>query len=412
MSKRVVITAVGVVAPNAKGRAEYWQALKNGVTGFRPITLFDAEEFRVKQAGEITDFDPKVFMGPKGLRLLDRATTLAVSAAKLAHQELGFTITEENTDDLGVSTGTTFGSLKSIVDFDMVTLTEGPRYVNPALFPNTVMNSPGSQVSIWLNIQGFNTTISTGFTASLDAIRYAYDFIQYGRAKIVFAGGVEEFCMPTFFGFHAVQYLSGSKEGEEFISCPFDRRRNGVVFGEGACYLVVEELEHALARGANILGEIISFGYCFDPFRLAQFNPKATGLKEAIPEALDNAGMSWTDLDYVSANANSSRQADKVEARAFKDLFGSDRKKVPMTAIKSMVGETYSVSGALAVAAALGSITENFIPPTVGYSEPDEDIDLNVVAGKAVEKEIKNVMVVNFGPSASNHAVILRKYIK
>src|SRR3989338_7659956 len=166
--KRFVLTGLGVLAPNGKGKEEYWQAIKEGLVGYKPVTLFETDKFKVNIACEVSDFDPTVYMGTKGLRTLDRATKLLVSAARLAIADSGFTITEENTDDVGVSCGTTLGSIKSISDFDMVILKEGPRYVNPALFPNTVINSPASQVNIWNNIKGFSTTLSTGFTSAID----------------------------------------------------------------------------------------------------------------------------------------------------------------------------------------------------------------------------------------------------
>jgi len=207
MQKRVVITGTGILTCNGKGKEEYWNALKAGQTGYKPIALFDTSQFKVDEAGEISDFDPSEYLGKKGLRSLDRNTKLLVSAAKLAIDDSQFQITEENTDDVGVSVGSTLGSIKSISDFDEVTLKEGPRYNNPALFPNTVINAAASQVSIWHNIKGFNTTISTGFTASLDAMQYAYDFIQFERAKVVFAGGVEEMSYQTYFGFYALKFL-------------------------------------------------------------------------------------------------------------------------------------------------------------------------------------------------------------
>src|SRR3989338_8047377 len=244
--KRVVITGLGILASTGQGRKEFWQALKDGKIGYRPVTLFPTDRFSVNVAGEISDFDAVRYMGPKGLRTLDRSTKLLVSASKLAIADSKFVITDENTDDVGVSVGTTLGSIKSIAEFDEVTLKEGPRYTNPALFPNTVINSPASQVSIWHHIKGFNTTISTGFTASLDAMNYAYDFLQYERAKVIYAGSVEELCWHTFFGFHTLQFLSGSKEGETFVNCPFDRRRNGVTFGEGACLICFEDYDHAV----------------------------------------------------------------------------------------------------------------------------------------------------------------------
>src|SRR3989344_2483765 len=244
MKKRVVITGLGVLAGNGKGKEEYWQALEEGKVGYKRVSLFDPSQFTVDEAAEVSDFDATKYMGIKGLRSLDRATKLLVSSAKLAVEDSQFIITDENTYDVGVSVGTTFGSLKSISEFDEVTLKEGPRYTNPALFPNTVINSPASQVSIWHHIKGFNTTISTGFTASLDAMSYAYDFIQYGRAKVIYAGSVEEMCYHTFFGFYALKFMSGSKDGEAFINCPFDKRRNGVTLGEAACLVCMEDFEH------------------------------------------------------------------------------------------------------------------------------------------------------------------------
>lgn len=409
MKKRVVFTGLGLMACNSKGREEFWQALRQGKTGYAPATLFDPEPFNVNIAGEVKDFDPKVYMGPKGLRNLDRCITLLVSASKLAVQDCGYVINDSNTDDTGVAIGTALGSVKSISDFDEVTLKEGPRYTNPALFPNTVINSPASQISIWNKISGFNTTISTGFTASMDALSYSYDFLQMERANVVFSGGVEEMCLQTYYGFHALQFLSGSKKGEPFVNCPFDKRRNGITFSEGACVLVMEEYEHARARNAKILGEVLSFGYSFDPFRLNKFNPRGTGLKEAIEDALKNAGMGCSDIDYICANANSTQPADRIEALVLKEIFGEHIKRIPVSAIKSMIGETFGASGAFNVAAGLGAIQQGFIPPTMNYQERDPECDLNIVANQAVEASLKNVLVVNFGPHGSNSCMILGK---
>lgn len=408
--KRIVITGLGIINGMGKGREEYWQALKDGKIGYRPITLFDASEFNVRMAGEISDFDATIYMGKKGLRTLDRSIKLMVSSGRLAIDDSQFQITEENTNDVGVSVGTTLGSLKSIVEFDDVILREGPRYVNPALFPNTVLNAPASQVNIWHKIKGFSTTLSTGFTAALDAMSYAYNFLQWDRAKVIYAGGVEELCWHTFFCFHTLKFISGAKEGTEFINCPFDKRRNGITFGEGACLFCMEDVEHAKARNARILGEIASFGYSFDPFRLHKYNPRGTGLKLAIEDALNNAGLMATDIDYICANANSTVAADKIESMVIKQIFGEYGKKVPVSSVKSMVGECYSVTGGFSAAAALGAIHEGFIPPTMNYQEPDPDCDLNIIANKSCPANLKNVLVVGFAPSGANSCMVLRKY--
>ena len=410
MSKRVVFTGVGVLACNGKGKDEFWKALEAGESGIKPISLFDTSEFSVNMAGEIEDFDPKKYFGPKGLRSLDRSTKLLVSASKLAVADSGFKITDENTDDVGVSAGTTLGSLKSISDFDEVTLKEGPRYTNPAHFPNTVINSPASQVSIWNNIQGFNTTISTGFTASMDAMSYANDAIQMGRAKLVYTGGVEELCYLTYCGFYALKFLSGSNGGGHFINCPFDRRRNGAALGEGACLIAMEEQTHAKARGADVLGEVLGFGYYFDTFRMNKYNPRGTGIKEAICAALDDAGLSTKDIDYICSNANSTPAADKIETAAIKEVFGARAREIPVSSIKSMVGECYSVSGAFAVAGCLGAIKRGFIPPTVNLEERDPDCDLDYVANTSQKASVNTILVINFGPNGGHCCMVLGRY--
>ena len=410
MDKRIVLTGVGVLASNAKGKEAYWEALREGRTGIKPISLFDTAEFAVNMAGEVQDFEPKKYFGPKGLRSLDRSTKLLVSASKLAIADSGFTITDENTDDVGVSVGTTLGSLKSISEFDEVTLKEGPRYTNPAHFPNTVINSPASQVSIWNNIQGFNTTISTGFTASMDAMNYAFDAIQTERAKLVYTGGVEELCYPTYYGFYALKFLSGSNGGGAFINCPYDRRRNGIAFGEGAVLIAMEELEHARKRQAKILGEVLGFGYYFDTFRINKYNPRGTGVIESMRNALTDAGVGPEAIDYICSNANSTKMADKIETAAIKEVFGKRAYNIPVSSVKSMVGECYSVSGALAVAGCLGAINGEFVPPTVNLKERDPDCDLDYVPQKAQKAAIDKALIVNFGPNGSHCCMVLGKY--
>lgn len=408
--KRIVITGLGVLTSNGIGKDNYWQSLKHGKSGIKEISLFDVSNLKVKVAGEISDFDAKEYLGQKGLRSLDRSTKLICSAAKLAIDDSALTITEENTNDIGVVVGTTLGSVYSISEFDKEALREGPRYVNPAAFPNTVINSPASQVSIKFNIKGFNTTISTGFTASLDAIGYAIDFLNLDRAKVIFAGGVEESCIQTFLGFYKIGFLSGSKDGQLPINCPFDKRRNGIVFGEGAVFLVLEELGHALERGANILAEISDFSSSFDPYRLNKYNPRGDGIKKTMHDIFQHSSLKTKNIDYISANANSTQKADKIETDAIKEVFGPLAKKVPVSAIKSMTGECFSVSAALQAAAAVGSINEGFIPATINYKEKDPECDLDYVPNEARQKEVKNVLINSFGPSANNTCLIIKRY--
>ncbi len=343
MREGIVITGIGVLSPIGIGREAYWEGLFEGKTGFRPVTLFDTSPFHVHVAGEIADFDALSFLGKKGLRDLDRSTRLICSAAKLAIEDCKIEITEDNTHSMGVSIGTTFGSLHSISQFDRSGLIDGPKFVNPSHFPNTVINSPASQVSIKFKIKGFNTTISTGFCASLDAVSYAADFIRLNRADIVLAGGVEELCEETFMGFHNLGCLSGT-DGSEPRCCPFDARRNGTILSEGAAVLVLEDEEHALNRNAAILAHVLGYANAFDPMADGNFHHAGQGLKNAIVLALQDAALNREDIDYVCACANSSKELDRMETNVIKDVFGTRALSMPVSAIKSMVGESFSAS--------------------------------------------------------------------
>jgi 3-oxoacyl-[acyl-carrier-protein] synthase II len=409
MNKKIVITGIGVLSPIAIGREAFWAGLLQGKTGFRPVTLFDTSPFRVNIAGEITDFDALSFLGKKGLRDLDRSTRLICSAAKLAIDDSRLEITENATHSMGVSIGTTFGSLHSISQFDRSGLIDGPRFVNPSHFPNTVINSPASQISIRFKIKGFNTTISTGFCASLDAFSYATDFIRLNRADVVFAGGVEELCEETFMGFHTLGCLSGA-DGSDPICCPFDARRNGTILSESAAILVIEDEDHALKRHATILANVLGYANAFDPSADRYFTHTGDGLKKAITLALQESALNPGDIDYVCACANSTKGLDRMETRVIKDIFGNHALTMPVSSIKSMVGESFSASGALSLVAAVGAVQNGFIPPTVNYHERDLELDLDYVPNNSRRKQIHNVLVTSSDPYGQNSAVIIGCY--
>jgi 3-oxoacyl-[acyl-carrier-protein] synthase II len=409
MGRRIVITGLGILSPIGTGRGNYAEALLQGKTGFREISLFDTHPFLVRIAGEIADFDPVLFLGKKNLRTLDRSTLLLSSAAELALADSGLRITEQNTHATGVSVGTTFGSLHSIFQFDREGLIEGPRYVNPSYFPNTVINSPASQVSIRFKIKGFNTTISTGFCAGLDAVSYAADFIKFGRAEAVLAGGVEELCEETFMGFYSRGCLSGI-DASEPVCRPFDAARNGTILSEGAAVLVLEEEQHALDRGAEILAVIRGCGSAFDPAANMDFNHEGKGLGDAIMLALKDASLHPEDINYISACANATRGLDSMETRAIKEVFGGHARSIPVSSIKSMVGESFSASGVLSLSAAAVAISRGFIPPTRNYGEKDPECDLDYVVDNARKEQIETALVTAADPYGNNTAVVIGKY--
>jgi len=408
--KRIVITGIGVICSNATGKDAFKQAIFASISGIKPITLFDTTGYKTKLAGEILNFFPQDILGQKGLRIMDRSTRLANCAAKLAMDDAALSINEENCVETGVSIGSTLGSVKSMSDFDAEAIREGAQYVNPALFPNTVINSPASQVSIRFNIKGFNTTISTGFTSSLESFAYACEFLKNSRVKTVLAGGVEELSEQTFLGLYRTRYLAGIKDKGEEISCPFDKRRNGVILGEAACVIVLEGLESALARKAKILAEITGIGSAFTPFRINKYKAGGSGIKRAMRSALDKAQIGVEKIDCLLASANSSVDADRIETEAIREVFAAEARKLPVSAVKSMLGECLSASASLQVAAGVLALEDQMIPATINYREIDPDCGLDYVPNKARQSKLNNILINSFGPSGSNAAMVLSKF--
>jgi len=406
--RRIVITGLGVIAPNGIGKQEFWQALKEGRSGIKAIKRFDTNEFKCKQAGEIQGFKPDAFLGTKGLRDLERTSRLLCTAAKLAIDDAGLNIDDNNTDDIGVSTGTTLSSIWNVAEFDKGAINDGPRFTDAALFPGMVMNAASSQVSIRFNIQGFNTTISTGYSSSIDALKYAIDFIKLRRIKAVLVGGVESLSLVNYSGFYRLGFFAGIK-GEE-ISCPFDKRRNGIILGEGAAVVMIEDVEHALERGATIYAHVNGIGNCFDAYRMGKYHPEVTGLKNSIKEAMSNSELGVSDIDYISASANSVPEQDRLETKAIKDVYGSYAYNIPVSSIKSMIGETFSAGGLFQIAASIGSMYKGFIPPTMNYEMRDDECDLDYVPNKSRITRINNVLINNYGPGGNNAAFILSKW--
>jgi 3-oxoacyl-[acyl-carrier-protein] synthase II len=407
--RRIVISGLGVIAPNGIGKEQFWDALREGRSGIKPVTRFGTNGFKCQMAGEIeSEFNPADFLGTKGLRNLERTSRLLCSAAKLAINDAGLTIDDGNTDDIGVCTATTLSNLWNFAEFDKESIHDGPLYTNVALFPGTVMNAASSQVSIKFGIQGFNTTISTGYSSSIDALKYAIDFLRLRRIKTVLVGGVESLSLVNYSGFYRLGYCAGIN-GKE-LSCPFDKRRNGIILSEGAAVVVIEDEESALERGATIYAEVNGIGNSFDPYKMGKYRPDARGLKESIRGALRTTEIGVSDIDYISASANSVYEQDRLETKAIKDVFGNYAYNIPVSSIKSMIGETFSAGGLFQIASSIGIMYRGFIPPTINYEVRDSDCDLDYVANRSRITRINNVLVNNYGPGGSNAAFILSKW--
>jgi 3-oxoacyl-[acyl-carrier-protein] synthase II len=410
MNKTVAITGIGIVSPNGIGKADFTEATKKGISGIGRISLFDTSALQSISAGEIKGFTPEDFLGKKGLRVLNRSTKLALTAAKLAFIDAGLKqpVEEKDTHGYGVCIGTAIGSVHSVMEFDKEAILEGPNYTNPSAFPNTVMNAAGSYISIWFNIKGFNATIASSLCSGLDAIYYAASQIQNYDYKIALAGAVEELCLETFLGFYKTGYLSGSRKNtSEYKSAPFDKNRNGVIFGEGACILILEELKHALDRGASIYALIGGYGSSFDVRSRRISNPRGEAAARSMKKSLENSGIHAQDIDYICASANSTVDGDISESEAISSVFKDDLGRIPVTCIKSMIGETFSAGGAFNAASSAITIAEGFIPPTINYNTPDERCRLNIVSKQPMGKKVKKALVNSFSATGANSALVI-----
>lgn len=412
MRKSVVITGIGVVSPYGIGKEKFWNALSKGKSAIKPITLFSTRRMPCRIAGEVSNFNPRAILGSRGLRNITRCGKFAICASKLALDDarLNYPISKKDSYDYGVSLGTVTGSMHSIIEFDRQSLVSGPRAVNPAEFPNTALNTTASYISIKFNIKGFNTTIiSSSLSSSLDAVFYATSMIKDYGYKVVLAGGAEELTYEMFIGLIKLKCLARSKSlKDKEISCPYDRRRNGIIFSEGSAIFILEELGHALKRKAKIYAEVKGFGFGFEP--------KTTGVKlgregaiTAIREALSEYGCPEHKIDCIIGSANSTKYCDATEAHAINSVFGDDARRVPVSSIKSMIGEGLSAGGAFNLAAAAGVLEHGFIPPTINYHFPDKNCNLNIITKKSKKFKAYNILVNSFSYDGPNSSIVVGK---
>ena len=371
--RRVVVTGIGVVSPLGNEPALLHRALVSGESGLRPLSLFETNGLGRRHAGQLEDFVPESYLGKVNLRPIDRTARLAIVAAHLAFEASGWTKERRAERDVGLVLGTMFGSVHTISAFDRRALVAGPKYAKPFEFANSVINAAAGQTAIWHDLRGINSTVAGGTTAGLQALAYAAEVIRTGRSDAVLAGGAEELCFESFYGFHQSGQLCG--EGDDGPACcvPFDTRRNGFALGEGAGLLMLEEADAALAREAPILAEIVGHGNCYDCSR-GQDERTAAAITRATGLALDDAGLTAEQIEAVSAAANGSVRGDRYEAQGLAAAL--DDNAPPMTAIKSMLGETLGASGAFTTIALIESMRRGLLPGIRGLEQIEEGLPL------------------------------------
>jgi 3-oxoacyl-[acyl-carrier-protein] synthase II len=390
MSDRICITGIGIVSPVGIGKEEFLSSLKSGKSGIDELREFDTHFSRSKKGGMIRSFHPKDFIPVSKIRRLDRASQFAIAASKLAFADAKFTVTETNSSRVGVVLGSGFCGLASSEEFHRGQVLKGFLDLNPMLFPNTVPNAPSSYVSIELGIEGVNSTLVQSFCTAEGAIFFACDQLRKGKADLILTGGVDELSEFLFRGFSDLHLLA-TDEGHGERSCPYDKMRNGLVMGEGAGLIIIENEEHARSRGARIYGYILGYSLIGRSSR----GDGSEDLNRSIRMALK--GREGISIDYVTGAGNSSKVLDSLEARGIKRTFPTQYLQIPVSSIKSMVGEGIA-SGGMRMVSNVLSIENGFIPPTINYLNPDPACDLNYVIGQRLDREVQTILHLGISP--------------
>ncbi|UCC17737.1 MAG: beta-ketoacyl-ACP synthase II [Dehalococcoidales bacterium] len=408
---RVVITGIGCFSPLGHDIDSTWNNLVNGKSGIAEITLFDASNLETRIAGEVKDFDVNKFIDRKVSRRMDRFSQMSVAASMQAVEKSGIEINSNNEDQIGIIIGSGIGGLTTLYNQTKVLVEQGPSRVSPFLVPMMISDMAAAQVSITLGIKGVNLCTTSACSSSSDAIGVAYELLKRGDAQAAISGGSEAIINPLgLASFSALKALSTRNDSPEEASRPFDRNRDGFIIGEGACALILETLDHAQKRDANILAEIIAYGASGDAFHITAPDENGDGAVRAMRQALNKAGVDPKDIDYVNAHGTSTPLNDKVETMAIKKVFGEEAYKTPISSTKSMTGHLIGAAGAMEAAICTMVIRNGIIPPTINLQEPDEECDLDYVPNVARKAEVKTTLSNSFGFGGHNSVLILRKY--
>src|SRR5437868_9893067 len=397
--RRVVITGLGVITPLGNDLETFWSNLKNGVSGIRSIDGFDVSQYDCRIGGEVKGFDPKpYFRNPKDVRRTDRFAQLAMAAANMAIQDGGIDLEKMNRDRFGVIVSSGIGGLKTLQDQHNILMTKGPSRTSPFTIPMLISNMASGLISMEFGLRGPNLCIVTACATSNNALGESWRMIKFGDADIFLAGGSEASIVPIgLAGFSAMKALSTRNDEPERASRPFDRDRDGFVMSEGAGVAVVEELDHARARGAKIYCELAGYGLSADAFHMTAPPAKGEGAARAMQLALDHAGIRPDQVDYINAHATSTGLGDISETYAIKSVFGEYAKSVPISATKSMTGHLLGGAGAVEMAACALSIRDSVIPPTINLENPDPECDLDYTANEPRERKVRIALNNSFG---------------
>ncbi len=411
MTRRIVISGLGAVTPLGNDVPTTWSNVIAGRSGAGPITHFDATGYKTRFACEVKDFDVTPVVGKKEARRMDRFTQFAVVAARQALDDSCLQVTPEDSWRTGVFIGTGIGGIGTLEGDLRQLLMKGPDRVGPFMVPMMLPDSAAAQVAIQFGLRGPNMAVVTACASGNNAIGDAVDCIQRDAADVMLAGGAEAGIIPiSLAGFANMTAISSRNDAPERASRPFDKERDGFVVGEGAAVLVLEELEHALARSAKIYGEVIGYGSTADAYHATAPDENGTGAAMAMRAAMKQAGIRPDQIDYINAHGTSTPLNDKSETSALKTALGETAYQIPISSTKSMTGHLLGAAGAIEAVFCMKVIADNVIPPTINYEHPDPECDLDYVPNTARQKKVDIVMSNSFGFGGHNAVVIFRRY--
>ncbi|MCD6328492.1 beta-ketoacyl-ACP synthase II [bacterium] len=411
LERRVVITGVGVVSPVGIGVENFWDSLTSGRSGIGRITRFDPSECASQVAGEVKDFDPLNYLKPKEVSKLGAFIHYAVAAAREAKEDAGLTIDSTNNERVGVHIGAGIGCMPTFELQHKRMLDRGPSRVSPFFIPKLIINMASGYVSILFGAKGPNSAAVSACATGLHSICEAYYMIRCGDADAMFSGGAESVITPLAVGgFSSMKALSTRNGEPEKASRPFDRDRDGFVIAEGAGVVVLENLESAVARGARIYAELLGIGMTSDAYHVTAPEPSGDGARRAMTVAIKNAGLIPEEIEHVNAHGTSTPLNDKMETMAIKSALGEHAYKVPITAIKSMVGHLLGGAGGVETVACILTLNNGIIPPTINSENPDPECDLDYVPNTARKQDVRIILSNSFGFGGTNASVVFKKF--
>lgn len=413
MNKRVVITGIGCVTPIGIGKEDFWSSIKDGVCGIDKITRFDASEYATQIAAEVNDFNVEDFISKKEAKRMDRFVQYAVASSKLAVEDSKIDLDQVDKNKFGVIIGSGIGGMETFETQHVKLMEKGPNKVSPFLVPMMITNMASGQVSIAFGAKGPNTTVVTACASSTHAIGDAFKTIQRGDANMMLTGGTEAAITPlTIAGFCSMKAMSRRNDDPKTASRPFDKDREGFVMGEGSGMLLIEDLDHAIARGAKIYAEIVGYGATADAYHITAPAEGGEGGARAIQMAIDDGNIPKEEVDYINAHGTSTPYNDKFESMAIKTVFEENAKNLAVSSTKAMTGHLLGAAGAVEAIVCALSIQDQYIPGTMNMQNQDPELDLDYVPNKGREGQVRYALSNSLGFGGHNGTIALKKFEK